>query len=42
VTRELNELMRAKLIGKRGNALIIFDTPTLENMVEASMDELGG
>lgn len=40
VTRELNELMRAKLIGKRGNALIIFDTATLETMVEASTDEL--
>ena len=41
VTRELNELMRAKLIGKRGNTLIIHDTATLESMVEASMDELG-
>lgn len=40
VTRELNDLMRAKVIGKRGNALIIFNTATLESMVEASMDEL--
>jgi CRP/FNR family transcriptional regulator, cyclic AMP receptor protein len=39
VTRELNELMRAKLIGKCGNDLIIYDTATLESMVEASMDE---
>ena len=39
VTRELNELVRAKLIGKRGNDLIVYDTATLESMVEASMDE---
>ena len=39
VTRELNELARAKLIGKRGNDLIIHDTAMLESMVEASMDE---
>jgi hypothetical protein len=41
VTRELNELARAKLIGKRGNDLIIYDTVMLESMVEASMEELG-
>ena len=41
VTRELNELMRAKLIAKRGNDLIIHDTATLESMVEASIDETG-
>ena len=40
VTRELNELARAKLIGKRGNDLVIHDTAMLESMVEASMDEM--
>jgi CRP/FNR family cyclic AMP-dependent transcriptional regulator len=39
VTRELNELTRAKLIAKRGSDLIIYDTEMLESMVEASMDE---
>lgn len=39
MTRELNELARAKLIGKRGSDLIIHDTAMLESMVEASMDE---
>lgn len=38
--RELNELARAKLIGKRGNDLIIYDTAMLESMVEAATDEL--
>ena len=42
VTRELNELTRAKLIARRGSDLIIHDTALLESMVEASMDEQGG
>jgi CRP-like cAMP-binding protein len=41
VTRELNELARAKLIAKRGSDLIIHDTDTLESLIEASMDEMG-
>ena len=41
VTRELNELARAKLIAKRGADLIIHDTATLESMIEASLDEMG-
>jgi CRP/FNR family transcriptional regulator, cyclic AMP receptor protein len=39
VTRELNELVRAKLIEKRGNDLIIRDVATLESMVEDNLDE---
>jgi CRP-like cAMP-binding protein len=41
VTRELNELARAKLIAKRGSDLIIHDTGTLESLIEASIDEMG-
>jgi CRP/FNR family transcriptional regulator, cyclic AMP receptor protein len=40
VTRELNELARAKLIGRRGNDLVIYDTAMLESMVGSSMDEV--
>jgi len=39
VTRELNELARAKLIEKRGADLIVCDVAMLESMVEDSMGE---
>jgi CRP/FNR family cyclic AMP-dependent transcriptional regulator len=39
VTRELNELARAKLIERRGNDLVIRDIAMLESMVEDIMDE---
>jgi len=42
VTRELNELARAKLIEKRGADLIVCDVAMLESMVEESMGESGG
>ena len=38
VTRELNELARAKLIEKRGNDLIIRDIAMLESMVEDTLE----
>jgi CRP/FNR family transcriptional regulator, cyclic AMP receptor protein len=41
VTRELNELVRAKLIAKRGGDLLIHDTERLESLIEASIDEMG-
>jgi CRP-like cAMP-binding protein len=41
VTRELNELARAKLIEKRGNDLIIRDIAVLESMVEDTLAEPG-
>jgi len=40
VTRELNELARAKLIEKRGSDLIVRDVAMLESMVEDSMGEI--
>ncbi|MFO1108599.1 MAG: Crp/Fnr family transcriptional regulator [Bradyrhizobium sp.] len=40
VTRELNELARAKLIEKRGTDLIVCDVEMLESMVEDSMGEV--
>jgi CRP/FNR family cyclic AMP-dependent transcriptional regulator len=39
VTRELNDLVRGKLIEKRGNDLFIGDVAMLESMVEDAMDE---
>jgi CRP-like cAMP-binding protein len=39
VTRELNELARARLIEKRGNDLFVCDVAMLESMVEDAMDE---
>jgi CRP-like cAMP-binding protein len=39
VTRELNELARAKLIEKRGSVLIIRDIVALANMVQHSLEE---
>jgi len=39
VTREPNELARAKLIEKRGNDLIIHDIAMLESMVEDTLHE---
>lgn len=41
VTRELNELARARLIEKRGTDLIVCDVAMLESMVEDSMGETG-
>ena len=39
VTRELNELARAKLIEKRGSVLVIRDIEALAEMVEETMEE---
>jgi CRP-like cAMP-binding protein len=39
VTRELNELARAKLIEKRGSALVIRDIAALASMVEETLGE---
>src|SRR5262249_5502620 len=39
VTRELNELVRAKVIEKRGSALVIRDIVELTNMIEETLEE---
>jgi CRP/FNR family transcriptional regulator, cyclic AMP receptor protein len=39
VTRELGELTRAKLIEKRGNALVIRDVAALARMVEETLED---
>ena len=41
VTRELNELARAKLIERRGSDLVVCDVAMLESMVEDLMGEAG-